>query len=350
MPAPSRVLLVVAHGGTGGMQVQVGLLAQGLAGAGCEVVVASGPGDLDVGGVALRRLPPLGARTARSFAGALRAVVDDVGPDVVHAHGLRLAPLVSRGLRRRSLVTCHGIDPARLMWTARLVRASRVAVASCGEGPRRLLATHGVQSRVLNNAVPPLPVAIDRGMLAARFGLDERTLLAVSPARLTEQKDPLTLVRALSRAPGVSCVLIGGGPLGAEVRAEVARLGVGARVVVHEWLDEARALLGGADVLALASVWEGQPTVVLEAMAAGIAVVATAAPGTSDTVVDQVSGLLAIPRDPDSLAAALERARDADLRARLVAAGRAQAVDHRLDVVVGEHLAAYRRLLGGGWP
>jgi glycosyltransferase involved in cell wall biosynthesis len=195
-----------------------------------------------------------------------------------------------------------------------------------------------------------MPVPIDRGALAERFSLDPTTLLSVSPARLTDQKDPLTLVRALGLAPGVSGVLIGGGPLEGAVRAEVERLGVGERVIVHEWLDDARALLGGADVLALSSVWEGQPTVVLEAMASGVAVVATASPGTSDTVVDQVSGLLATPRDPFSLARALERACDPRLRVRLAAAGHSQAVDHRIDVVVDEHLAAYRRLMQGSWP
>jgi glycosyltransferase involved in cell wall biosynthesis len=344
------VLLVVAHGGTGGMQVQVGLLAQGLAAAGCDVVVASGPGDIDAGDVELRRLPPLGGRTAAAFAGALRGIVGELGPDVVHAHGLRLAPFVSLGMRHRSLVTCHGVDPSRAPRTAWMIRATRVAVASCGEGPRRLLLAHGVPTRVLNNAVPAMPAPIDRDALAGRFGLDPSTLVCVSPARLTDQKDPVTLVRALGLAPRTSGVLIGGGPLAGAVRAEVERLGIQGRVVVHEWLDDARALLGGADVLALASVWEGQPTVVLEAMAAGVAVVATACPGTSDTVVDQVSGLLAIPGDPESLARALERACDASLRSRLVAAGHAQAADHRLDVVVGEHLAAYRRLLAGSWP
>jgi glycosyltransferase involved in cell wall biosynthesis len=332
------------------MQVQVGLLARGLAAAGCEVVVASGPGDLDAGGVEVRRLPALSARTAAAFASALHAVQAELSPEVVHAHGLRLSPFLSLRARRRSLVTCHGVDPVRVHRTALMVRASRVAVASCGEGPRRLLAAHGVASRVLNNAVPQMPEPLERDELARRFGLDPTTLLCVTPARLTEQKDPVTLVRALGLAPLTSGLLIGGGPLERAVRAEIEGRGLAGRVVLSPWLDDARAVLGGGDVLALASVWEGQPTVVLEAMAAGVAVVATGCPGTTDTVVDQVSGLLATPRDPRALADALEHARDATLRARLVEAGRAQAADHRLDVVVHEHQAAYRRLLAGEWP
>jgi glycosyltransferase involved in cell wall biosynthesis len=332
------------------MQVQVGLLAQGLAAVGCEVVIASGPGELDAGEIEIRRLPPLSGRTVAAFAKALRGVEADVHPEIVHGHGLRLAPLLSLRMRRRSLVTCHGVDPLRLRRTALMLAATRVPIASCGDGPRRQLAAHGVKSRVLNNAVPPVPAAIPRVEVAARFGLDPATLLCVSPARLTDQKDPLTLVRAIGLTSSTSGVLIGGGPLAGAVAAEVERLGIGDRVVVSEWLDDARALLAGADALALASVWEGQPTVVLEAMAAGVAVVATACPGTSDTVVDEVSGLLATPGDPASFARALERARDPELRARLSAAGRAQTVDHTIDVVVSQHLAAYRRLLDGDWP
>ncbi|HLK45011.1 MAG TPA: glycosyltransferase, partial [Acidimicrobiales bacterium] len=107
---------------------------------------------------------------------------------------------------------------------------------------------------------------------------------------------------------------------------------------------------GGADVVSLASVWEGQPTVVLEAMAAGVAVVATSCVGTADTVVDGVTGLLAPPRDPDGLASALARATDGALRDRLARAAGATVPDHLPDVVAAAHLAAFERVLEGRWP
>jgi glycosyltransferase involved in cell wall biosynthesis len=246
-------------------------------------------------------------------------------------------------------VTCHGIDPERVRRTAATVRVSRIAVASCGEGPRRLLASHGVRSRVLDNAVPAMPPAIPRDDLVSRFGLEAGSTLVVSPARLSPQKDPATLVRALARTEGISALLVGGGPLEGQVRAEVARWGLGARVFVTDWLDDARAILAGADVMALSSRWEGQPTVVLEAMAADVAVVATACVGTRDTVVDGLTGLLAPVGDDVGLATALERARDVGVRTRLTHAARHTLASHNPDVVVDSHLAAYERLLDHRW-
>jgi len=346
-----RVLLVVANGGPGGMQVQVALLARGLRESGCDVTVATGPGDLDASGAAVEPLSALTARSAPRVARELRAIVRRTAPDVVHGHGLRLAPLLALAARHRALVTCHGIDPRRARRAARLVRASGVPVAACGEGPRRLLAAHGVRSRVLDNAVPAMPPGLARAELASRFGFAAHAVVAVSPARLTEQKDPLTLVRALARAEALSCLLLGDGPLAPAVRGEVDRLGLAGRVVVAGWQPDGRALLAGADLLALASRWEGQPTVVLEAMAASVAVVATSCPGTADTVVDGISGLLAPVGDPDALGAALARASsDAPLRERLAEGARQQVGRHALSCVVAEHLDAYARVQARSWP
>ncbi len=342
------MLLVVANGGRGGMQVQVALLAGALGAAGCSVEVAAGPGSLDVGTV-VHRLPPLAASTARRFDSALRALVAERPVDVVHGHGLRLAPFLSRAARGRALVTCHGLDPRRARATATLVRATRVPLAACGEGPRRLLAAARLFSRVLDTVVPPMPPPMARGELEARFGLPAGHLVAVTPARLSPQKDPLTLLRAVAAADGVAALLLGGGPLEDVVRREIASRRLGDRVVVAPWTDEARGALGAADVALLASRWEGQPTVVLEAAAAGVAVVATSCVGTADTVVDGVSGLLSPPGDAAALARSLLRAKDPQLRAALVAGARPQLAAHTAGVVAAAHLEAYRRVLDGTW-
>jgi glycosyltransferase involved in cell wall biosynthesis len=134
------------------------------------------------------------------------------------------------------------------------------------------------------------------------------------------------------------------------VRAGIAHEGMQGRVVVTGWTPDARGILASADVLGLASVWEGQPTVVLEAMAAGVAVVATACTGTADTVVDGVTGLLAPPGDAALLGKALERAGDAALRAHLTGAARHTAASHDPAIVVAAHLDAYERLAVGAWP
>jgi len=342
------VLLVVAHGGNGGMQVQVGLLARALRAAGCDVAVAAGPGPIDVD-VDEVRLPSLSARTTGAFAAALRRAAAEVAPDVVHGHGLRLAPFLAAAGRRRAVVTCHGIDPARARGGATVARLTGVAVASCGQGPRRVLGSVGLRSRVLDNAVPPMPAPTGRADVLARFELPTADLLVVSPARLTEQKDPVTLVRALAHARIATAILLGGGPLLPEVERTVAREGLEGRVRVVGWLDDAREVLASADVCALASRWEGQPTVVLEAMAASVAVAATACTGTVDTVVDAESGLLAPVGDAVTLGARLARLADPELRGRLTSTGLLTAQAHAPAVVAAAHLDAYERLLAGRW-
>jgi glycosyltransferase involved in cell wall biosynthesis len=347
---PPRVLLVVANGGPGGMQVQVGLLARGLVDAGCDVAVACGPGDLDVQGAAIHRLPALTVRSAPAFGFAVRRAIADVEPDIVHGHGLRLAPVLALAAHARSLITCHGIDPLRVRRATVSVRLSRIDVAACGVGPQLLLQRAGIHARVLDNAVPQMPAAPERRLLFERFALADASLLAVSPARLSPQKDPLTLVRAIARCEDVSCVLLGGGPLEAQVRDEIRHLGLSERVAVSPWVSDARSVLAGADVLALSSRWEGQPTVMLEAMAAGVAIVATRCPGTAEMVHDGVSALLGSPEDPASLAHALERAKDPSVRAAIAEVGRTQVQRHELGVVTGQHLDAYRAVVDRRWP
>jgi glycosyltransferase involved in cell wall biosynthesis len=195
-----------------------------------------------------------------------------------------------------------------------------------------------------------MPAPTERSAVFERFALRAAPLLAVSPARLSPQKDPLTLVRAIAKCEGVACVLLGGGPLEAQVRDEIRHLGLGDRVAVSPWVSDARAVLASADVLALSSRWEGQPTVMLEAMAAGVAIVATNCPGTAELVHDGVTALLGEPGDSTSLAAALERAKDAAVRAKLADAGRLEVQSHELGVVANQHLGAYRAVRDGRWP
>ena len=111
-------------------------------------------------------------------------------------------------------------------------------------------------------------------------------------------------------------------------RAEVARLGLQESVTVREWLSpaEVRELLGTAHVLTLPSRNEGQPMSVLEAMARGMCVVATAVGGIPDLVEDGTSALLVPPDDVDALTKALWTAvSDADTRHRLGDAALARA-------------------------
>jgi glycosyltransferase involved in cell wall biosynthesis len=170
----------------------------------------------------------------------------------------------------------------------------------------------------------------------------------VTVGRLAWPKDPLTLVHALARVHGpFSALIVGSGPRRADVEAEIRRLRLGASVQVCGPRSDVPDLLAGADVFALASQSEGGPISILEAMAAGLPVIASDVGGVGEIVDDGVTGLLVTPGDPDALAAALQRVLDdAELRRRLGAAGRRRAAE-RFDVGAQRraHLELYAREL-----
>ncbi len=117
--------------------------------------------------------------------------------------------------------------------------------------------------------------------------------------------------------------------IGAELKRQAEALKIGAHI---RWLGEQPAadkLLAAGDIFVLPSHQEGFSNALLEAMAANLAVIATAIGGNLDAIVDSESGLLVAPRDPTGLAAALARlATDPDLRRQLAAAARLR-VEHR---------------------
>jgi glycosyltransferase involved in cell wall biosynthesis len=159
---------------------------------------------------------------------------------------------------------------------------------------------------------------------------------AVSVARLSAVKDPLTLLLAarhvLDREPTFRLDLVGDGPLRTEVEASIATLRLGEAVRVHGALDDVRAVLSGASFFVLASISEGMSLTLLEAMATGLPVVATRVGGNPEVVADGETGLLVPPREPEALAdAMLWMLRRPDARQRMGSAARRR-VEDRFDL------------------
>lgn len=150
-----------------------------------------------------------------------------------------------------------------------------------------------------------------------------------------------TMVR---RPDGLRLVLAGDGPERARIRALAIDLAVADSVEFPGRIDDVPALLAGAGLYVQASHQEGLPNAVLEAMASGLAVVATRVSGHEDVVEHGVTGLLVPPDDPAALARALQvLIDDAALRRAMGLRGRG-AVNrgYGTDVVADRLVALYR--------
>lgn len=311
------------------------------------------------GGEVVERLLDAGARVARvpglgrvPRAGALRrlaATLRAVDPVLVHANatdqgdGLS-AMLAAWALQRPLAVTVHlalrGRSPrheALSGWALR--RADAVIAVSDGVGGH--LAGLGVSPTVVRNGLPVPHAAPDA---RAALGIDEDAVLIGGIGRLAPQKgwDVLCHAAATLRAhcPGAVVAIVGEGPERARLELLAREHGVrllGARA-------DAASLLCAFDVLAAPSRFEGLALVPIEALHAGVPVVATDVDGLRDVVGE--AGVLVACEDARALGAALGRlAADPQKRAELAARGRSRAGRlFGVERMARETLAVYERL------
>jgi glycosyltransferase involved in cell wall biosynthesis len=181
----------------------------------------------------------------------------------------------------------------------------------------------------------------DRGKIhTVRMGLDlgrfapstERravgdTVSVLCLGRLVERKGHRFLIEAIAGIEGMELVIAGDGPERRNLEELAKSLGVSNRIEFAGLVgqDEALELYHHADVFCLPSLAEGLPTVLIEAMACGVAVVSTRIDGVPELISDGEDGLLCEAGDPGALAAALQRlVGDPAERERLGRAGRAK--------------------------
>jgi len=209
----------------------------------------------------------------------------------------------------------------------RLTASLGVGSVCVSEGVRRFSREAGGwpddRLTVIPNAVDVAP--FDRAEAAPRgpLGVPPGAFLALFVGRLHAQKGLPLLLDAAERVaadrPGWHLALAGAGPERDRLLGSLAaRPGLAERVHLLGPRRDVPALLKAADVVVLPSLWEGMPNVVLEAMAARRAVVATAVEGSEDLVIPGETGWLVPPGDPEALAAALREAADDPARLRLM--------------------------------
>lgn len=164
------------------------------------------------------------------------------------------------------------------------------------------------RTRVIPNAIDPdaHDVPHERVPTRAELGIADDEFLWLAVGRLVPQKDPRTLLEAfrhvVAEQPQARLVLAGDGELRAELDAASAAFGLTSSVQLLGTRHDVPRLLAAADAVVLSSAWEGLPNAILEAMAAGCPVVATAVGGTPELVEPGVTGFLAPPATPAALA------------------------------------------------
>lgn len=347
-----------------GGQQQVLLLVRELAARGvAQSLLAQAGGEL-AARAAAEGLPLRMARLGREWqpgaARPLREAARDLGANLIHAHtghAHALALRAARGAGAR-LVTTRRVDfqIGRGWFSRRKYLAPGQHFIAISHGVRDVLVGGGVDPRridVVHSGVPPIAPqdAVPRERVRRELGIGAEEWALVNVGALTDHKGQRYLIEAapaiLSARPSARIHILGEGELRGRLERLITERGVGGRVVLHGHVADARFKLGGFDMYVSSSHLEGLGTIILDAMQSGLPVVAAAAGGVPEIVIDGETGWLAPPCDPLGLARAVHaamaepdaaRARAERARARVARGFTAQAMAEGT-------LAVYRRLL-----
>jgi glycosyltransferase involved in cell wall biosynthesis len=326
MPSwPPRLLLAVDSLEVGGAERHVVDLALALhrKGYGVEVAcsVAGGLSEsLEAAGVPVWPLTGrlVKRRVSPAYARGIRRLLRGGGFDLVHAHifaSAAAAAIATLGKGLPLVITEHteaSWQTWRTRWISRWAhRRARHTIAVSTPIERRLIERDGVPSDLVTlipNAVIPAPDETPDSASTLPDGWPEGPLIGVV-ARLQPEKGVANFLQAATRVsrifPEAGFLVVGDGPLREELLSLVERLGISKRVRFLGYRTDSRALMGLMDVLVVPSLTEGSPLIVLEAMAAGIPVVASAVGGIPDQLRHGEEGILVPPDDPDALGEAL---------------------------------------------
>ena len=297
---------------------------------------------------------------------AIRSLVRRERYDVIHVHWPvphALFGVAAQGASGAPMVTTY--YGAELRLAARSALFTRVLRMGAARSARNVAISRHTAADLARLTgvvadVIPYSVAFTPHLDSTRHDDESFTVLFVG--RLVERKGVAVLLEAWARAglPNARLIVVGDGPDRAMLEARAASLGVTSTVEFRGRVSDSElaAAYSAADLFVLPAVLdsrgdtEGLGVVLLEAMAARVPVLASAAGGISDIVVDGESGLLVPPGDVEALAGALQRlAGDAGLRARLAAGGAARVRDQfSWDAIADRWAAVYADAVSRGRP
>jgi len=271
------------------------------------------------------------ARRVHALGRVLRAVRPDVALSAMHTANVVLS-LAARGMPRlRTIGSEHNFPPKSpmgIIWeTLRRHAYGRLdAVVALTQECAAWLAAHSQARKILvipNPVTWPLAHHVPHVDPVAWCGAGRRVVLGVG--RLSAEKNFAALIAVFARLapdhPDWDLIIVGDGPLRAELAAQARALGLQDRVLLPGSVGNVGDWYARADLYAMSSHFEGFPNTLVEAMAYGLPAVSfDCDTGPRDIIRHQVDGLLVAPEDADALQAALDGLmRDAALRSAFAA-------------------------------
>jgi glycosyltransferase involved in cell wall biosynthesis len=268
----------------------------------------------------------------------VKQFLKDQHMDIVHVHGTRANTNVlwaARSLGLPVIYTIHGWSfhdslpawnrKARILAEKFITQRTKLNITVSDSNHRTGVREFGrFKSTVVKNGVNL--EKFDRygtyPDVRAGYGIPAHHIVIGYIVRITEQKDPLGMLRAFAKVctnfRDVTLLMIGEGDLKAAAVQLAEDLGIKDRVVFDKFRQDVPAVLSAVDIYCLPSLWEGFPIGVLEAMAMAKSIIATDVDGTREAVEHEVTGLLVPPKNEAALVAAIERLiQDRALRMRL---------------------------------
>jgi len=367
MTAAKRVLQVIHSLHFGGAENVVAQLATGMNREEFDVRVACTRESGRIGeqitaaGITVTSATPTGRLSHHLAPLRMLRVIREFRPHVVHSHGIvaisAIGPLARLGLLPRWIHTFHyGNYPyanRRHMWVEGLyARGARELIAVAGRQRDAVIRYHRLRPErvvVVPNGVRSNPHLGDpavRNAKRAELGLGERDFVVGTVCVLSEQKGVPYFLEAAARLaplhPQMRFLIVGGGPMEAELRAEAARRGLGTRVLFTGWRADVQELLMTLDVWVMASLWEAMPLALLEAMAARRPMIVTDVGDNAALVGHGECALVIPPRDALALGDAVERLQRDPALAGGLAARALRTFESRF--TVGEMIRAHERM------
>ncbi len=382
VPAKGRVLHVITRLDRGGSADNTVLSCIGLRERGWEVTLAYGPtsdptpmlGSLErTGSIPILRVPDL-VRAIRPLSDirayrTLRAIMVDGGFDIIHTHTSKAGLLgrrASRGLRSKVVHTPHGhvfhgyfgstLTRAIIAAERRAARWCDSIVVLTDRGREDHLEAGVGEARQFVTIPSGVPLASflaafpESGHARKALGLEPGMAVAGCVARLVPVKGQQILLEAAAllaeRQPSLRILLAGDGEDRAPLEERARREDLRGRVIFTGHLDDPRPALAAMDIFVLPSLNEGQGRAAVEAMAAGLPVIASEVGGLPEVLDGGGAGLLVPPGDPAALAAALDELLSSPARrAALAEAGRRRVSRYGLETMIDGLDGLYRRLL-----